>query len=60
MAVPKKRAGKCAQGHRRSRWKATKPTTVKCSNCNEMKLAHTVCTLCGHYAGEPASKKLED
>ena len=27
MAVPKKRTGHSAQGHRRSNWKATKPDT---------------------------------
>ena len=30
MAVPKKRTGHSAQGHRRSNWKATKPETTKC------------------------------
>ena len=29
MAVPKKRTGHSAQGHRRSNWKATKPETTK-------------------------------
>ena len=33
MAVPKKRTGHSAQGHRRSNWKATKPETTKCPNC---------------------------
>jgi len=60
MAVPKKRAGRSAQGHRRSHWKATIPATVKCQNCNEMRLAHTICSFCGYYDGKPASKKLEE
>lgn len=60
MAVPKKRAGKSAQGHRRSHWKATVPETVKCQNCGEMKLAHAVCNFCGYYAKKPASKKVEE
>jgi len=60
MAVPKKRTGKSAQGHRRSNWKATLSETVQCKNCNETKLAHTVCGNCGYYAGEPASKKSEE
>ena len=60
MAVPKKRRGHSAQGHRRSNWRATKPTTAKCKNCGETKLAHHVCEYCGYYADKPASKKLED
>ena len=60
MAVPKKKAGSSAQGHRRSHWKAENPTLVKCKNCNEMKLAHTVCTACGYYNNKPASKKVEE
>ena len=53
MAVPKKRTGASAQGHRRSNWKATKPATGKCTNCGELVLSHTVCTACGYYKGEP-------
>ncbi len=59
MAVPKKKTGKCAQGHRRSKWKATKPTLTTCQNCNEAALTHTVCTSCGFYKGKPASNKAE-
>lgn len=60
MAVPKKRTGASAQGHRRSNWKATKPATTTCSNCGAIALAHTVCTECGYYKGKPASIKHED
>ncbi len=59
MAVPKKRTGHSAQGKRRSNWKATKPTTVKCPNCGAVALAHTVCTACGTYKGKVVSKKAE-
>ncbi len=52
MAVPKKRTGKCAQGHRRSNWKATVPTLVECPNCKEKTRPHTVCVSCGHYDGK--------
>jgi large subunit ribosomal protein L32 len=58
MAVPKKRTGHSAQGHRRSNWKATKPETTKCTNCGELALTHTVCTACGYYKGQPV--KLAD
>ncbi len=57
MAVPKKRTGHSAQGHRRSNWKATKPTTTKCPTCGATVLAHTVCTECGSYKGKPVSLK---
>lgn len=57
MAVPKKRTGHSAQGHRRSNWKATKPETTKCPNCGETVLTHTVCTACGTYKGQVVSLK---
>lgn len=60
MAVPKKRTGSSAQGHRRSKWKATKPETTKCTNCGEIVLTHTVCTACGYYKGKAASIKSPD
>ena len=58
MAVPKKRTGHSAQGSRRANWKATKPATAKCPNCGATVLAHTVCTECGTYKGQPV--KLAD
>lgn len=57
MAVPKKRTGKSAQGHRRSNWKATKPETTKCPNCGTLALTHTVCEACGFYKGKAVSRK---
>ena len=57
MAVPKKRTGHSAQGHRRSNWKAIRPTTTKCPNCGATVLTHTVCTECGTYKGQPVSLK---
>ncbi len=60
MAVPKKRTGKSAQGHRRSNWKATKPETTKCSNCGTLTLTHTVCESCGFYKGKAVSRKSPD
>lgn len=60
MAVPKKRTGHSAQGHRRSNWKATKPATTKCPKCGETQLTHTVCTACGYYKGKVVSIKSPD
>ena len=59
MAVPKKRTGASAQGHRRSNWKATVPETTTCPNCGELVLTHTVCTACGQYKGKVVSRKTE-
>ncbi len=60
MAVPKKRTGHSAQGHRRSNWKATKPEVTKCSKCGEPVLTHTVCTACGYYKDKVVSIKSPD
>lgn len=57
MAVPKKRTGHSAQGHRRSNWKASKPETTTCQKCGETVLTHTVCTACGFYKGKAVSIK---
>lgn len=60
MAVPKKRTGHSAQGHRRSNWKATKPEITKCTKCGEVTLTHTVCIACGYYRGKAVSIKSPD
>lgn len=60
MAVPKKRTGASAQGHRRSNWKAAKPEVTKCTKCGETVLTHTVCTACGYYKGKAVSIKSAD
>ena len=57
MAVPKKRTGKSAQGHRRANWKGSVPETTICTNCGATVLTHTVCMECGNYNGKPVSKK---
>lgn len=60
MAVPKKRTGHSAQGHRRSNWKAVKPEITKCTKCGEPVLTHTVCAACGYYKGKAVSIKSPD
>ncbi len=57
MAVPKKRTGKSAQGHRRANWKGSVPETTICTNCGATVLTHSVCTECGSYKGKVVSKK---
>ncbi len=59
MAVPKKRTGKSAQGHRRANWKGSVPETTICTNCGATVLTHTVCTECGTYKGKAVSKKVK-
>lgn len=60
MAVPKKRTGSSAQGHRRANWKATVPETTTCKNCNAIVLTHTVCPECGYYKQAAVSIKNEN
>lgn len=60
MAVPKKRTGASAQGHRRANWKATVPETTTCKNCNALVLTHTVCPECGYYKKAAVSIKNEN
>ena len=60
MAVPKKRTGHSAQGHRRSNWKATKTEITTCTNCGQPALTHTVCAACGYYKGKAVSIKSPD
>ena len=57
MAVPKKRTGASAQGHRRANWKGTVPATTTCKNCNAIIPTHTVCPECGFYKGKLVSIK---
>ena len=59
MAVPKKRTGASAQGHRRANWKATIPAVTTCSNCGATIPTHTVCPECGQYKGQVVSKKAQ-
>lgn len=60
MAVPKKRTGHSAQGHRRSNWKATKTEITTCTHCGQPALTHTVCAACGYYKDKAVSIKSSD
>ena len=59
MAVPKKRTGASAQGHRRSNWKATIPAVTTCKSFGATIPTHTVCPECGQYKGQVVSKKAQ-
>lgn len=50
MAVPKRKMSRSNTRARRSQWKASAPTLVKCER-GHTKLPHTACPECGRYAG---------
>lgn len=52
MAVPKRKVSKAKGRSRIANWKATAPALVECSQCHELKRAHSVCPNCGYYDGE--------
>jgi large subunit ribosomal protein L32 len=49
--VPKKKASRAKQGHRRSHLKLPLPQLVACEHCHQPKLPHHVCPTCGRYHG---------
>lgn len=59
MAVPFRRTSKTKKRKRRTHFKLSMPGMVVCSNCGEMKLAHRVCKVCGHYDGKPVIEQQE-
>ena len=50
-ALPKRKISKGRRDRRRSHDNVRPVKLVYCSNCNELKQAHTVCRSCGHYQG---------
>ncbi|RCW38227.1 large subunit ribosomal protein L32 [Halopolyspora algeriensis] len=58
MAVPKHKMSRSNTRHRRSQWKASVPTLVKCSNraCRESKPPHVACPSCGQYGGRQVAE----
>jgi large subunit ribosomal protein L32 len=48
---PKRKHSKGRRDRRRAQDALQTPHLVQCSNCGEMRLAHSVCSKCGHYAG---------
>jgi large subunit ribosomal protein L32 len=48
---PKRKHSKGRRDRRRAHDSLTLINTVACSNCGQMRLAHTVCPNCGHYKG---------
>ena len=51
MAVQQRRNSKTRKAKRRTHFKLTAPTLVKCPACGEYKLPNRVCS-CGSYNGK--------
>lgn len=52
MAVPKRKKSRANTRHRKAQWLRTPlPATATCPHCKSVMQPHTVCTVCGHYAG---------
>jgi large subunit ribosomal protein L32 len=51
VPVPKRRMSRSNTHSRRSQWKTSAPTLVRCNNpaCREPKLPHVACPTCGTY-----------
>ena len=59
MAVPFRKISKTRRDMRRTHYKVTANSLVKCSNCGEMIRPHRVCDKCGFYKGADTSKVVE-
>jgi large subunit ribosomal protein L32 len=59
MAVPKRKTSKMKSRKRRTHYKATAPTVVRCSQCDEPKMPHRACPSCGTYRGRQVTEVSE-
>ena len=62
MAVPKRKMSRSNTRARRSQWKASAPTLVRCPNraYGEMVLPHTACSNCGQYQNRTVVEAKEE
>ena len=52
MAVPKRKKSRSRTRHRKAQWlRIPAPPSATCSRCKSPLRPHTVCSVCGHYAG---------
>jgi large subunit ribosomal protein L32 len=52
MAVPKRKMSRSRTRHRKAQWmRVRKPTNATCKRCKSPIRPHTVCGVCGFYAG---------
>ncbi|MBA2530123.1 MAG: 50S ribosomal protein L32 [Euzebyales bacterium] len=52
MAVPKRKKSRSRTRHRKAQWLRTPaPASATCARCRSPLRPHTVCGVCGSYAG---------
>jgi len=52
VAVPKRKKSRSRTRHRKAQWlRAAAPASASCARCRSALRPHTVCGVCGHYAG---------
>ena len=59
MAVPFRIVSKTRGRKRRTHYKISENTTVKCPKCGEIKKPHRVCPNCGTYKNKEVIKTAE-
>ena len=57
MAVPKSKTSRANKHSRKSNWKLSAPSMIKCPKCQALILPHRVCGECGYYKGMEVIKK---
>ncbi len=60
MAVPFRRVSKTRGRMRRTHYKISENSTVKCPKCGKEIRPHRVCANCGTYKGKEVIKKTEE
>ena len=56
MPNPKRKLAKSWRGNRRAHDKKAPPAFTLCPRCNQAKLPHRVCPVCGYYRGQAVVK----
>ncbi|MFH1441079.1 MAG: 50S ribosomal protein L32 [Candidatus Omnitrophota bacterium] len=51
MPLPKRKHSKTRGRKRRTHWKIAETNLAVCPQCKQPKISHTVCKVCGSYAG---------
>ena len=51
MALPKRKHSVARGRKRRTHWKIKSTSLTPCPQCQQLKLPHKVCLVCGFYAG---------
>lgn len=59
MAVQQRRGSKTRKNKRRTHYKLTAPTLVKCSTCGATKQPHHACPQCGSLGNETTKTDVE-